>query len=63
MSSGVCLLVQEGEVALGFLKMLIVEHLEKSSPLIVDEVHRWRNIVWEDYVGYQAKRKRKMDLT
>jgi hypothetical protein len=36
-----------------------VEHLEKSSPFIVAEITRWRNLLWEDYLDYQNEQKRR----
>ncbi|MEX0749139.1 MAG: hypothetical protein WD467_01355 [Candidatus Saccharimonadales bacterium] len=38
----------------------LVEHLEKSSPLIIDEVHRWRDLLWNDY-KYKQKRSTEID--
>ena len=31
----------------------MVDHLEKSSPLIIEEVHRWRDLLWDDYLDYK----------
>jgi len=36
-----------------------VEHLEKSSPLIIEEVHRWRDLLWDDWLDYQHEEKRR----
>ena len=33
------------------------EHLEKSSPLIIKEVHRWRDLLWDDYIDYKHQQK------
>ena len=41
---------------------LMVEHLEKSSPLIVDEIHRWRDLLWDDYIEYKSGVKRRKKL-
>lgn len=27
-----------------------MEHLEKSSPLIVEEMARWQDLLWDDYI-------------
>ena len=35
------------------VKVLMVEHLEKNSPLILEEIQRWHDLLWEDYVYYQ----------
>jgi hypothetical protein len=40
----------------------MVEHLEKSSPLIVDEVRRWRDLLWDDYQDYKYRLKRVTDV-
>jgi hypothetical protein len=34
----------------------MVEHLEKSSPLIVDEIARWHDLLWEDYLYYEQSK-------
>lgn len=34
------------------------EHIEKSSPLIVEEIARWRDLLWEDYFDYQREKTR-----
>lgn len=31
----------------------LVEHLEKSSPLIVEEMHRWRDLLWDNYLDHK----------
>jgi len=33
--------------------VLMVEHLEFCSPLIRDEIGRWHDLLWEDYLYYQ----------
>jgi hypothetical protein len=40
----------------------LVEHLEKSSSLIFDELARWRILIWEDYLGYQTEQKRRKKI-
>ncbi len=35
----------------------MVEHLEKSSTLIVEEVCRWRDLLWDDYLDYKYKKE------
>ena len=30
-----------------------MEHLENSSPLIIEEVRRWRDLLWDDYLDYK----------
>lgn len=42
--------------------MRMVEHLEKSSPLIMAELDRWRNLILEDYLDFQAQKKRRKKL-
>ena len=34
------------------------EHLEKSSPLIIEEIDRWRDLIWDDYLDYKREKKR-----
>jgi len=34
----------------------MVEHLEKRSPLIVEEIHRWRYLLWDDYIEFKDKK-------
>jgi len=31
----------------------MVEHLEKSSPLIVEEIARWHDLLWDDYLYHK----------
>jgi hypothetical protein len=38
-------------------KSLMVEHLEKSSPLIIEEVRRWRDLIWDEYLDYKYHKK------
>lgn len=38
------------------------EHLENSSPLIIDEVHRWSGLLWDDYLDYKYEQKRTTDI-
>jgi hypothetical protein len=40
----------------------MVEHLEKSSPLIVDEVHRLHDLLWDDYLDYKYRENRSTDV-
>jgi hypothetical protein len=40
----------------------MVEHLEKSSPLIVEEIHRWRDLLWDDYLDYKYREKGSSDV-
>lgn len=40
----------------------MVEHLEKSSPLIVEEVHRRRDLLWYEYLDYEYSEKRSADV-
>ena len=35
----------------------LVEHLEKSSPLIIEEMHRWHDLLWEDYEEYKFQQR------
>ena len=39
-------------------KALMEEHLEKSSPLIIEEIDRWRDLIWDDYLDYKREKKR-----
>ena len=39
----------------------LVEHLEKSSPLIVEEIRRWRDLIWDDYLEHKYRSKRPSD--
>lgn len=40
----------------------MVEHLENSSPLIIEEVRRWRDLLWDDYLDYKYREKRSSDV-
>jgi hypothetical protein len=40
----------------------LVEHLENSSPLIFDEVRRWRDLLWDDYLDYKYRKNRSSDV-
>lgn len=40
----------------------LVEHLEKSSPLIFKELDRWRDLLWEDYLEYKQEEERHKKL-
>lgn len=40
----------------------LVEHLENSSPLIIDEVHRWHDLLWDDYLDYKYREKRSSEV-
>jgi hypothetical protein len=42
--------------------VLLVEHLENSSPLIIEEIHRWRDLLWDDYLDYKYREKRSTDV-
>ena len=42
--------------------MLMVEHLEKSTPLIFQELDRWRDLLWEDYLEFKQEQKRRKML-
>jgi hypothetical protein len=37
----------------------MVEHLEKSSPLLIAEIERWHDIIGDDYLHhkYQSERE------
>ncbi len=39
-----------------------MERLEKSSPLIIEEVRRWRDLHWDDYLDYKYHEKRSTDV-
>jgi hypothetical protein len=34
---------------------LLVEHLKNNSHLIFDEIRRWRNLLWDDYLDYKYR--------
>ncbi len=36
----------------------MVEHLENNAPLIVAELERWRDLLWEDYLEYKQEERR-----
>jgi hypothetical protein len=40
----------------------MVEHLEKSSPLIFEEIARWRDLLWEDWLDFQTEESRRMKV-
>jgi hypothetical protein len=40
----------------------MVEHLEKSSPLIIEEVRRQHDLLWDDYLDYKYHVKRSTDV-
>ncbi len=39
--------------------MLMVEHLQKSSPLIEAEIRRWLYLLWDDWVEYKHEQERR----
>jgi hypothetical protein len=41
---------------------ILVEHLENSSPLIIEEVRRWRDLLWDDYLDYKYHEKHSSDV-
>jgi hypothetical protein len=45
-----------------FRDAFLVEHLEKSSPIIVDEIHRWRYLLWGDYIEYKREEEQQKKL-
>ena len=42
--------------------MLMVEHLEKSSPLIFAKLDRWRYLLWDEWVEWQREETRRKKL-
>lgn len=40
------------------IRAFLEEHLENSSPLIIEEVHRWRDLLRDDYLDYKYREKR-----
>lgn len=42
----------------------VVERLEKSTPLIFDEIARWRGLLWDDYVyhKHEQEQQKKVDI-
>jgi hypothetical protein len=34
--------------------VIVGEHLEKGSPLIVEEIRRWKDLLWDDWVDHQS---------
>jgi hypothetical protein len=43
-------------------RVFLVEHLEKSSPLIVKKVHCWRDLLWDDYLDYKYSENHRTDV-
>jgi hypothetical protein len=43
------------------VKMLMVEHLEKGSPLLLAELDRWEEIIGDDYLHYRYEVERDKD--
>ncbi len=39
----------------------MVDHLENSAPLIFEEIRRWRNIIWDDYLEHKYRKERLTD--
>ena len=42
--------------------IMVVEHLQKSSPLIFDEIRRWRYLLWDDYIDYTFRREQSQEI-
>lgn len=40
----------------------MVEHLENSAPLIVEEIQRWRYLLWDDWVEFKQEKERAKGL-
>lgn len=40
----------------------MVEHLENSSPLIIEEIRRWRDLLWDDYLDHKYREKHSTDV-
>jgi hypothetical protein len=40
----------------------LVEHLENSSPLIFEEIARWRDLLWDDYIDYKREEDRRKKI-
>lgn len=40
----------------------LVEHLEKSTPLIFEEIRRWRYLLWDDYIEYKHEQEQRKKL-
>jgi hypothetical protein len=57
MGAGVLLLITKKTPAKA--DAFLVEHLQKSSPLIFEEIRRWRYLIWDDYVEYRRQEERK----
>lgn len=45
-----------------FSQAFVEEHLEKSSPLIIDEIARWHDLLWDDYLDYKQEKVRRKKL-
>jgi hypothetical protein len=41
---------------------LLVEHLEKSSPLIFEEIKRWRYLLRDEYIEFKRAKERRKKL-
>jgi len=46
-----------------FSQAFVEEHLEKSSPLIIEEIIRWHDLLWEDYQDYKHTQKHTKKLS
>jgi hypothetical protein len=40
----------------------LVKHLENNSPLIIEEVRRWCDLLWDDYLDYKYRQKRQTEV-
>jgi hypothetical protein len=40
-----------------FSDAFLVEYLEKSSPLIIEAIRRWCDLLWDDWLEYQYPNK------
>lgn len=40
----------------------MVEHLEKSSPLVVEEVRRLNDLIWYDYLSEKYSKDRAYEV-
>jgi hypothetical protein len=39
-----------------------VEHFENNSPLLFEEIKRWRYLLWEDYTEFKREEERRKKL-
>jgi len=40
----------------------LVDKVENSSPLIIEEAHRWRDLLWDDYLNYKYGKEHLLEV-